>query len=61
MTAEIDGALKTFRDELIVDGNPIEVSAKSASVIDIVVVQLHLKGSNTLTVHSHKGIEPFWC
>lgn len=43
--------LKTFGDKLIVDGNPIEVSTKSTSVIDILVVQLHLKNSNTLIVY----------
>lgn len=53
MTDEIHGMLKTFWDELIVDGNTIEVSAKSTSVVDIVVVQLHLKkqNGNTLIVY----------
>lgn len=49
--ADIHEMLKTFWDELIVDGNPIEVSAKSTSVIGIIVVQLHLKRSNTRIVY----------
>lgn len=49
--ADIHEMLKTFWDELIVDGNPIEVSAKSTSVIGVIVVQLHLKRSNTRIVY----------
>lgn len=49
--AEVYKSLFTFRDELIVDRNPIEVSTESTSAIDIIAVQLHLKRSKTLEQH----------
>lgn len=51
MIAEIYKSLFTFRDELIVDRNPIEVSTKSTSAIDIIAVQLHLKHSKASEQH----------
>lgn len=48
---EIYKSLFTFRDELIVDRNSIEVSTESTSAIDIIAVQLHLKHSKTLEQH----------
>lgn len=51
VTADKHKMLNTFWDELIVNGDPIEVSAKSTGVIGIIVVQLHLKRSNTRIVY----------